>query len=292
VSDGAAVTWAELLAETSAALGDPREARWICEQAGGFSAAELAASRDEAVRTAMAAAVHAMVRRRCAGEPLQYVLGSWSFRRLDLLVDRRVLIPRPETEVVAGVAIDLVRAAGPGATAVDLGTGSGAIALAMAATRTDLRITATDQSIEALAVARDNARRHGLGEDRIIFRPGSWWQAVDADERFDLIVSNPPYIAESDPHLAQGDLRFEPRAALASGPDGLDALRAIASGAPNHLAAGGWLIVEHGWNQGEAVRALFGAAGLHDAHTLRDLAGQERVTLGRAPEIALQPRVV
>jgi release factor glutamine methyltransferase len=265
------------------------EARMLLERASGRRREWLLAHGDEPLEPCVSECFLALEARRIKGEPIAYLCGEREFHGLALRVVPAVLIPRPETELL----VDTACARAPASAAIlDLGTGSGAIALAIAATRTDLRITATDQSIEALAVASDNARRHGLGEDRIIFRPGSWWQAVGADERFDLIVSNPPYIAESDPHLAQGDLRFEPRAALASGPDGLEALRDIASGALAHLVPGGWLMVEHGWNQAEAVRLLFDAAGLRDARTLRDLAGQERVTLARAPEIALNPRVV
>ncbi|MFM8556827.1 MAG: N5-glutamine methyltransferase family protein, partial [Betaproteobacteria bacterium] len=138
-------------------------------------------------------------------------------------------------------------------------------------------------SAAALAIARHNASHHGLSPQRLALREGHWWQAVGSAERFDLIVSNPPYIADTDPHLVEGDLRFEPITALASGPDGLNALREIAMGAPAHLASAGWLAVEHGWNQGAAVRALFTQAGLADVRTRRDLAGHERVTLGCAP---------
>ncbi len=265
------------------------EARMLLERASGRRREWLLAHGDEPLDPHVSERFLALEARRIKGEPIAYLCGEREFHGLALRVVPAVLIPRPETELL----VDEACARAPnGALVLDLGTGSGAIALAMATTRTDLRITATDQSIEALAVARDNARRHGLGDDQITFRRGSWLRAMNADERFDLIVSNPPYIAESDPHLAQGDLRFEPLAALASGHDGLDALREIAAGALTHLVPGGWLMVEHGWAQGEAVRVLFGAAGLLDALTLRDLAGQERVTLGRAPEIALRPRVV
>jgi len=285
VSDGAAVTWAELLAETSAALGDPREARWICEQAGGFSAAELAASRDEAVRTAMAAAVHAMVRRRCAGEPLQYVLGSWSFRRLDLLVDRRVLIPRPETEVVAGVAIDLVRAAGPGATAVDLGTGSGAIGLSIARELHPVPVCTvlTDASPAALDVARANLAGLGRAGQGVEVHEGSWWSALPDGLRgaVDVAVSNPPYVAEDDPEVDESVRAWEPHGALYSGADGLDAVREIVAGAGAWLAPRGWLVLEIGWTQGPAVADLLGAGGFVDVAIRPDLAGRDRVALGR-----------
>lgn len=285
MSDDGAVTWAELLAESSAALGDPREARWICEQAGGFTSSELAASRDEAVRTAMAAAVHAMVRRRCAGEPLQYVLGSWAFRRLDLLVDRRVLIPRPETEVVAGAAIDLVRAAGPGATAVDLGTGSGAIGLSIAREMhpVPVRTVLTDVSPAALDVARANLAGLGRAGQGVEVHEGSWWSALPAGlrGRVDVAVSNPPYVADGDPEVDESVREWEPHGALYSGADGLDAIREIVAGAGAWLATGGWLVLEIGWRQGEAVAGLLRTDGFVDVAIRPDLAGRDRVAVGR-----------
>jgi release factor glutamine methyltransferase len=291
VSDGGAVTWAELLADSSTALGDVREARWICEQAGGFSAAEFAASRDEAVRTSMAVAVHAMVRRRCEGEPLQYVLGAWGFRLLDLLVDRRVLIPRPETEVVAGVAIDLVRAAGPGATAVDLGTGSGAIGLSIARELhpVPVRTVLTDASPDALDVARANLAGLGRAGQGVEVREGSWWSALPDDLRgsVDVAVSNPPYVAEGDPEVDESVRAWEPHAALYSDADGLGAIREIIAGAAAWLAPRGWLVLEIGWTQGGAVADLMRAGGLVEVEIRPDLAGHDRVALGRLGDTAI-----
>ena len=291
MSDGGAVTWAELLADSSTALGDAREARWICEQAGGFSAAEFAASRDEAVRTSMAVAVHAMVRRRCEGEPLQYVLGAWGFRLLDLLVDRRVLIPRPETEVVAGVAIDLVRAAGPGATAVDLGTGSGAIGLSIARELhpVPVRTVLTDASPDALDVARANLAGLGRAGQGVEVREGSWWSALPDDLRgsVDVAVSNPPYVAEGDPEVDESVRAWEPHAALYSDADGLGAIREIIAGAAAWLAPRGWLVLEIGWTQGGAVADLMRAGGLVEVEIRPDLAGHDRVALGRRGNTAI-----
>ena len=160
----------------------------------------------------------------------------------------------------------------------DLGTGSGAIALALAHERPNAQVVATDASVAALDVARGNAA--ALKLSRVQFRAGNWFEPL-AGERFDLIASNPPYIAEDDAHLAQGDLRHEPRMALASGRDGLDAIREIATGAPEHLLAGGWLLLEHGWEQGAAVRGLLREAGLVDIDSARDLSRHERISFGR-----------
>ena len=179
---------------------------------------------------------------------------------------------------VVELALDRMPRAEP-LRVLDLGTRTGAIALAIASERPLAEVTATDASAAALAVAAGNARDAGLP---VRCLPGDWFAAVPR-EQFDLVLSNPPYIADDDPHLQQGDLRFEPRSALASGADGLDAIRAISAAAPGHLAPGGWLLVEHGFEQGEAVRALFRAAGLEQVATERDLEHRDRVTVGRAP---------
>jgi release factor glutamine methyltransferase len=219
----------------------------------------------------------ALLVRRANGEPLAYLTGRRGFWSLDLDVSPAVLIPRPDTELLVELALEKLA----GCTrprVLDLGTGSGAIALAIAAERPDARVLATDASREALAVARSNARRHGL--EHVELRHGDWWQTV-AGERFDLVVSNPPYVAEDDPHLDRGDLPHEPRAALVSGADGLDALRIIAARAAAHLLPGGWLLLEHGHAQGEAVRALLRTAGLADIATRCDVEGRERASLAR-----------
>lgn len=218
----------------------------------------------------------ALVADRRDGIPVAYLTGRRGFRDLDLAVTPATLIPRPETELLVELALARLPA-GVARRIADLGTGSGAIALALARARPEASVIATDESRAALDVARANARRLGLGN--IAFAAGHWWEAV-ADTRFALVASNPPYIAEGDPHLVQGDLRHEPRDALVSGVDGLDAIREIAAGAVRHLEPGGWLLVEHGWAQGAAVRALFVDAGLGDVATARDLEGRERVTRG------------
>jgi release factor glutamine methyltransferase len=190
-------------------------------------------------------------------------------------------VPRPETERLVELALERLPA-DRAVDVADLGTGSGAIALAIARERPRARVVATDASAAALAVASRNAAALGFDAARVAFVRGDWWAPLGA-RRFDLVASNPPYIAEGDPHLARGDLRFEPRDALASGADGLDAIRAIVAGAPAHLVDGGWLLLEHGFDQGEAVRRLLEAHGFVAVDTARDLEGRDRVTLGRRP---------
>ena len=198
---------------------------------------------------------------------------------LDLMVTPDTLIPRPETERLVELALERLPRSGRVRIA-DLGTGSGAIALALAGERPDALVAATDASAAALAVAGANARAAGLGN--VCFHAGDWFGALPG-QRFDLVASNPPYVADGDPHLLEGDLRFEPPAALSSGRDGLDAIRRIVADAPAHLSPGGWLLLEHGWTQGAAVRALLQAAGFVEVGTHRDLEERDRVTLGRMP---------
>ena len=243
----------------------------------GRSRGWLYAHGDAAVPGSDAARFADLVARRAAGEPVAYLVGTRGFWRFDLAVGPDTLIPRPETELLVELALARIAPQRPVRVA-DLGTGSGAIALALASERPQATLVATDASAGALGVAGRNART--LGVRNVEFRQGDWFAPL-AGERFDLIASNPPYIAEDDAHLVQGDLRFEPRAALASGVDGLDAIRAIAAAAPAHLRDHGWLLVEHGWKQGAAVRALFEAAGLIDVATERDLEQRDRVTIGR-----------
>jgi release factor glutamine methyltransferase len=220
-----------------------------------------------------------LLARRAAGEPVAYLVGRRGFWNLELAVAPGVLIPRPETELLVEFALARL-AAGREARVLDLGTGSGAIALAVAHARPHAMVHAIDASAAALAIARDNGAR--LGIDNVRWTQGHWY-APCGGQRFGLVLSNPPYIADDDPHLREGDLRFEPPDALASGIDGLDAIREIVSGAPAHLVADGWIAIEHGYQQGAAVRALMAQAGLVGVDALRDLAGHERVAIGRAP---------
>jgi release factor glutamine methyltransferase len=216
-----------------------------------------------------------LVARRAMGQPVAYLVERREFYGRDFHVSPAVLIPRPETEVLVEEALSRL---GPGATCVDLGTGSGAIAVTLACERRDARVTATDSSEAALDVARGNAATHACD---IEFLPGSWYRPL-AGRRFDLIVANPPYVAAGDAHLRDGDLRFEPAQALTDASrDGLDSIRAIIAGASDHLAAGGWLLVEHGYDQGLAVESLLGAAGFRETASIADLAGIPRVAGGK-----------
>jgi release factor glutamine methyltransferase len=228
---------------------------------------------DMDVQTAYAA----LVERRAAGEPVAYITGRRGFWSLDLEVTPATLIPRPETELLVELALQRLPVAAACSVA-DLGTGSGAIALAIAHERPLARVVATDASAAALAVAKRNAQRHAIG--KVSFVHGDWLAPL-AGQRFDLIVSNPPYIEAADPHLAQGDLRYEPSNALASGDDGLDDIRRIVRDARTHLHPDAWLLFEHGWNQGEAARELLTQAGYTAVFTARDLEHRDRVSAAR-----------
>lgn len=243
----------------------------------GVGATWLFLHADEVPPAGAATTFMHLVERRIAGEPVAYLLGHRGFWSFDLRVSPATLIPRPETERLVELALERL-APDADLRVADLGTGTGAIALSIAHERPRASVIATDASGEALRVAQANAEALGIGN--VEFRHGDWLASVSG-ERFDLIASNPPYIAESDAHLEQGDLRFEPRSALASGVDGLDDIRRIAADAPLHLRPGGWLLVEHGWDQGNAVRALFQAHGFSAVETVQDWEQRDRVTLGR-----------
>ncbi|MER2297837.1 peptide chain release factor N(5)-glutamine methyltransferase [Pseudomonas promysalinigenes] len=218
------------------------------------------------------------LQRRRAGEPVAYILGQQGFWKLDLEVAPHTLIPRPDTELLVETALEL-QPASP-AKVLDLGTGTGAIALALASDRPAWQVTAVDRIDEAVALAERNRQRLGLGNVQIL---KSHWFSHLAGQRFDLILSNPPYIRAQDPHLAEGDVRFEPSSALVAGNDGLDDLRAIAAQAPEHLLPGGWLLLEHGYDQAGDVRALLEANGFTEVTSRKDLGGHERISLGRLP---------
>jgi len=216
--------------------------------------------------------------RRRAGEPIAYILGQQGFWKLDLEVAPHTLIPRPETELLVEAALQRLPA-GP-ARVLDLGTGTGAIALALASERPAWQVMAVDRVEAAVALAERNRQRLRL--DNVHILASHWFEAL-ADQCFDVILSNPPYIASADPHLAAGDVRFEPSSALVAGPDGLDDLRTIITQAPAHLSPGGWLLLEHGFDQAEAVRELLVRQGFGDVASVADLAGHPRISLGRLP---------
>ncbi len=232
----------------------------------------LLAHGEHVLDAAQAARFAAHCERRAGGEPVAYLLGEKEFHGLRLKIDRNVLVPRPDTETLVDWALELLAARPAKAAVADLGTGSGAIALALASARPDAGFCATDFSADALAVARANGQRLGLAVEWL---QGDWWQAV-GERRFDLVVSNPPYIAEDDPHLLA--LRHEPQAALTPGGDGLGAIRTLIADAADHLRPCGWLLLEHGHEQAQDVRSLMQRHGFASPTTRRDLAGLPRCT--------------
>ncbi|MDA2969211.1 MAG: peptide chain release factor N(5)-glutamine methyltransferase, partial [Actinomycetota bacterium] len=258
------ITWGELLQVTVVELGNEQEARWLCEHASGLDRVELDAARDEVVSQRCGVALRAMVTRRLTGEPLQYVMKSWAFRDLDVLVDNRVLIPRPETEVVVQAALDLAREmiskTNSKLRVADLGTGSGVIGLSLASElpRGTTEVWLTDLSADALEVARANLAGLGLINGDVRVAQGSWFAALPSELKnsFDLIVSNPPYIGVYDPSVESSVLNHEPHLALFAGSDGLDAYREIISHSGEWLATDGWIVLEIGHQQGDAVREL------------------------------------
>ncbi|MGQ0699441.1 MAG: peptide chain release factor N(5)-glutamine methyltransferase [Panacagrimonas sp.] len=298
------MNWAARALEASSDSGSA-DAEVLMATLLGCERSQLRSRAEQSLEAATVLRYVSWIERRKLGEPVAYVAGRQGFWTLDLLVDSSVLIPRPDTERLVEWALEVVRGDESIAEVLDLGTGSGALALAIADAcpqvglaapaargghgppyadaRHHVRITATDHSESALAVARDNAKR--LAFDMIEFLSGHWFQPLHDENgsplHFDLIVSNPPYIAEHDPHLAQ--LRYEPRQALTSGIDGLDALRQIIAGAPKHLRPRGWLLVEHGHTQGAAVRDLLQASGFENVTTRRDYGGNERISGGQRP---------
>ncbi len=258
----------------------PLEARMLLDRVLAKTRAWLIAHADESVSIESEQAFAALAERRRQGEPIAYILGKREFYGLELGVTRAVLIPRPETELLVELALERI----PENAAVrvlDLGTGSGAIAVALARARPQARVTAVDVDYAALAVARANASRHGVS---VRFFCGDWFGALPG-ETFDLVVSNPPYVAAGDPHLAMGDVRFEPQRALAGGADGLDCIRAIIASAVAHLRPGAWLLFEHGYDQAEACRALLEAQGYREVQSWPDLAGIPRVSGGAVAPI-------
>jgi release factor glutamine methyltransferase len=284
-------TWRRLLADARARLAAAgvgnaaQEARWLVAHvagAGGVDRTALATGLDRPAGPDEAAALGALVERRAGGEPLQYVLGRWDFRRVEVAVDRRVLIPRPETEVLAGLALDEVDRVGA-RLAVDLGTGSGVLALALAAERPALEVGATDVSPDALAVARANRDRLGLA-DRVRLLEGSWFDPLPADwlGRIDLIVANPPYVSEAEMADLPAEVRdWEPRGALCAGATGLEDVATIVAGAPGWLARPGALLVEMAPHQVREAARLAERAGFPSVTVWPDLTGRDRILWAR-----------
>lgn len=287
------LTWQALWEETAGTIGDRAQARWLCEEASGAFGPEFAGVLQEPATERMIAHLDSMLARWRAGEPLQYVLGHWAFRRLDLMVDRRVLIPRPETELVAEVALELAQRVADGLDpdepvqlrCADLGTGTGAIGLSLAfeLPRGSAEVWLTDVAHDALDVARANAAGIGMAGAAVRFAHGSWFEALPdhLQGSFGLIVANPPYIAQGDPRVEAAVHEWEPSHALYAGADGLDALRVLAAGAPDWLHPGGWMVLEIGDGQGGEVAALLRQSGLADVAVRRDLAGRERIATAR-----------
>ncbi len=267
------------LAAAGAEGTDPRlEAELLLAHALEVNRSFLFAHPEQEIPGERADRFRALVQRRARGEPVAYLLGRRGFWSLDLEVNPDVLVPRAETELLVEAALAYIPE-GEDHRVADIGTGSGAIALAIARERPQAEVLGTDISPAAVEVARENGRRLAIGNVR--FALGEWCAPLEGD--WDVVISNPPYIAETDPHLSRGDLRFEPRAALTPGADALAAYRAIIDGSPDCLRAGGWLLFEHGFEQGAAVRELLARGGFEAVDTRRDFQDHERVTLGRRP---------
>ena len=257
------------------------EAQLLLQHALNVNRAWLIAHENDALEANIHAAFQALLTRRLQGEPIAYILGYREFYGLDLLVTAATLIPRPDTETLVEAALLRILSNKP-SQVLDLGTGSGAIALAIAKHRPQASVTGVDASSTALEVAIKNAQR--LKIDNAKFLPSNWFEAVE-HQQFDVIVSNPPYIEQNDHHLQQGDLRFEPLSALASGADGLDDIRQIVADCLIYLKPQAWLMLEHGYNQAASVADLMADIGLVDINTCKDLGGNDRVTMGKNPLI-------
>ncbi|MGE0880633.1 MAG: peptide chain release factor N(5)-glutamine methyltransferase [Acidimicrobiia bacterium] len=289
-SDGV-ITWVQLQAEVAATLSSPQEARWIIERASGYDASERLAHRDDPVSIRSLAFVDKMVARRRAGAPIQYALGLWAFRTLELLVDERVLIPRPETEFVVevalGIAHEIAGTKHAPITALDLGTGSGAIALSLADEMPfgAIDVWATDVSADALEVATANLAGLGRPATRVRMVQSDWFDALPVELKggIDLVVANPPYIANGDPDVDESVEHYEPHVALYSGPTGLECIERILRDALDQqwLAPRGVIVMEIGAGQGDAATRSAAALGYSGIEIRRDLADRERVLIAR-----------
>jgi release factor glutamine methyltransferase len=281
------ITWRELMSSTADVLGNAPMARWLCEHASGIDAEEFVAELDELVNARSGIHLDAMIRRVLDGEPVQYVMGRWAFRYLDLMVDQRVLIPRPETELIVDIVLRHVGASKGPFTMADLGTGSGAVGLSLLheLPLNSATVWMTDVSTDAIDVARANAAGIGRPAAGARFEIGSWWDALPSNIAglCDVVVSNPPYIARGDAEVEASVNQWEPHSALFAGDDGLDDIRVITSGATQWLRPGGLLVVEMGYTQATNVSELFFAAGFDDVVVHKDLAGHDRFVSGLKP---------
>ena len=284
------VSWREMLATTVQQLGNAQEARWLCEHASGMDSAEFSAEQNQLVTVACAKSLHSMVRDRLSGVPLQYVMKRWAFRHLDVMVDERVLIPRPETEQVVQIALDLARKieSNGALRVVDLGTGSGVIGLSMAFElgADAAHVWLTDASVDALDVARANMVGIGRAAANVRVAHGSWWNALPQDiaGQIDIAICNPPYIAHSDSEVAPDVHLYEPHSALYAQDNGLADLCTVIEGAATWLKKSGWLVLEIGYQQGADVLTMMKASGLIDAEIKQDLSGRDRIAVGRLPD--------
>ena len=281
------VSWREMLATTVQQLGNAQEARWLCEHASGMDASEFSAEQDQLVTVACAKSLDSMVRNRLSGVPLQYVMKRWAFRHLDVMVDERVLIPRPETEQVVQTALDIARKIGSNVAlrVVDLGTGSGVIGLSMAFElgADAAHVWLTDASVDALDVARANMVGIGRAAANVRVAHGSWWNALPQDIAglIDIAICNPPYIAHSDSEVAPDVHLYEPHSALYAHDNGLADLRTVIEGASTWVKKSGWLVLEIGYQQGADVLAMMSASGFVGAEIKQDLSGRDRIAVGQ-----------
>lgn len=280
------ITWRDMLARTTDIVGDRITAKWLCEHASGCDADEFREILDELVSQRCGLHLDDMMRRFLGGEPLQYVMGRWQFRHIDLMVDRRVLIPRPETELIVDIARQHLVQLRPPFVIVDLGTGSGAIGLSLLheLPLDSTTVYMTDASSDAIDVVRANATGIGRRATGARFAVGEWWAALPEEiaGTVDVVVSNPPYIAEDDPEVEQSVNAWEPHDALFAGDDGLDDIRVIVRDAPQWLRPGGMLVVEMGYTQADGVAQLFTNAGFENVQVHTDLAGLNRFVSGIA----------
>jgi release factor glutamine methyltransferase len=276
-----------MLASTVGQLGNAQEARWLCEHASGMDSAEFSAEQDQLVTVACAKSLNSMVRDRLSGVPLQYVMQRWAFRHLDIMVDKRVLIPRPETEQVVQVALDIARktSSDQALRVVDLGTGSGVIGLSMAFElgAEAAHVWLTDASVDALDVARANMVGIGRAAANVRVVHGSWWDALPQDiaGQIDIAICNPPYIAQGDSEVAPDVHLYEPHSALYASDNGLSDLRTVVEGASTWLKKSGWLVLEIGYQQGAEVLAMMSASGFVGAEIKQDLSGRDRIAVGQ-----------